>query len=116
MPHVLHDPPTLGIVLFGVCDPVAEPDVIFDWPLQNLLSRDSELGTASRCRPPLNIYGFFMTAPGVPWLRSKARRRTCLVEHLFPDLCADVCILVVPPAPRVPVAPQVDIAVVSDEG
>lgn len=116
MPQELHDPSRRGIIQFRVDNPLPELDVVFPRAALHLVPRDGKLRTARRAN--LGRFLEVLLPRGLLLIRRGhvQRRRAGPLENIPPHLLGDVPIVaVVFLAARVPIAAEVDVAVLLDE-
>lgn len=116
MPQELHHPPGRSIAKFCIDNPLPELNIILQWSLLNLISRERELCAA--CGANLGRLAkisltreFLLRGRG-----SIQRRRTRAGEDIRPDLLGDMGIGAVGVlAAGVPIAAKIHVAVLLDE-
>lgn len=121
MPEKFHDTATTGVILVGIDYPLADLDVVLSWSSVDLLPGHGELRTARRANLFRHLQEFLVFSFVVFILHRKApggvqRRGAGALKYLCKDFFRHVLVgAMALLAPRVPVAAEVDIAIVLDE-
>lgn len=122
MPQKLHNPATRGTVQLGIRDPISKLDIILSRTLEHLVARHGELGATRGTDTTGNLHEILTLHVRIRWLLtvccSHIRRGSAgALEDLPPHIFRDVSVYPMTlHASGVPIAAEVDVAILLDEG